>query len=377
MKRKSVIITVRQWVVPVILVCAALACDARAEAPTFTLEPIVRGLQRPVDLTHDGTDRLFIVEQPGYVRLYENGQLRRPAYLDISDVVYDSGECGLLGIAFHPDFAKNGYFYVNYTTRKPRLRTIIAEFHADPGAVKVDRATERVILSIDQPYGNHNGGQIRFGPDGYLYIGMGDGGSGGDPQNHAQNPASLLGKMLRIDVNDRDPYGVPEDNPFVEDNRYAPEIWATGLRNPWRFSFDRETRLMYAGDVGQNKWEEIDIITRGGNYGWRYFEGTHDHRRGKNEPETIPPIKEYGRELGISVTGGFVYRGKEVPALVGWYLYADFQSGRIWGLKYEDGRVVDETQFMKRNIQVSSFGEGREGELYVIDHGGEVFRITR
>lgn len=371
-----------------LLLCAASARSAEAP-PKVRLEPVIKGLQEPVHLTHDGTDRLFICEQAGRIRLLEDGALRPEAYLDIVKQVTSGGECGLLSVAFHPKFAENGYLYVNYTTKAPRLRTVISEFTADPKAAKVDPATERVILTIDQPYSNHNGGCIVFGPDGMLYIGMGDGGSANDPQNRAQNPRELLGKMLRIDVTPRQGYAVPKDNPFVGNSAYRPEIWATGMRNPWRFSFDAKTKDLWCGDVGQNLWEEIDILEKGGNYGWNIREGNHPFtRKGAPLPKPpegeklIDPVKEYDRQAGQSVTGGHVYRGRKYPVLDGWYFYGDYASGRIWGLKRDGENVTGDGEFDVaiegggvRRVQPSSFGEDRAGELYLVHHGGAVYRI--
>ena len=242
--------------------------DAPATAPAIKLERVQRGLEHPLFLTHDGTSRVFICEQPGRVRLMENGQLQKAPYLDLTKQCVSDGECGLLSIAFHPQFAKNGLLYVYYTDRRPQLKVIISEFHADSKAGSVDVASERKLLDYDKPFPNHNGGGLAFGPDGYLYIGTGDGGLHDDPHANAQNPQSLMGKFLRIDVNGRgprgEPYAVPKDNPFVKNGNFFAEIWALGMRNPWRWSFDRETGELYAGDVGQNQWEEIDLIVKGG-----------------------------------------------------------------------------------------------------------------
>ncbi|MGH7213879.1 MAG: PQQ-dependent sugar dehydrogenase [Tepidisphaeraceae bacterium] len=357
---------------------------ASADAPTIRLEPFIRGLERPVYLTHDGTSRLFIVEQPGRIRLVVDGQLQIQPYLDIVKKVESQGECGLLSVAFHPDFQTNGLFYVNYTTRQPKLVTIISEFHADPKAAVAELASERVLLKIDQPWPNHNGGHNLFGPDGFLYIGMGDGGSANDPRNAAQDPSTLLGKVLRIDVDQRSaarPYGIPDDNPFISHKGYRPEIWTLGMRNPWRICFDPATKLCYTGDVGQNAWEEIDVLTRGGNYGWRMREGFHPTPRVNRTNETnrnwIDPIKEYGRDLGISITGGYVYRGKLNPRWDGWYFYADYGSGRIWALKYDPEQgLVGDAQVHKMRGQPASFGEDFDRELYVCEHNGTVFKMV-
>lgn len=371
---------------------AAAACSEspaaeRGTMPALRLETVVQGMEKPIEVVHDGK-RNFIIEQPGRLRLWRSAGVEKTPYLDITDRVEHQGELGFLGVAFHPEFATNGYFYVNYTTRQngPR-RTVISEFHVDPQATTVDPATERIVLEIEQPYGNHNGGSIQFGSDGMLYIGMGDGGSRNDPENRAQNPQELLGKILRIDVNNRQPYGIPADNPFVNDSRFKPEIWALGIRNAWRLGFDRETGTLFIGDVGQNKWEEVDVIVGGGNYGWRIREGTHPFRPNE-KPATTPliePLVDYGRHLGISVTGGNVYRGKRFPQLQGIYLYGDYGSGRFWGLRYEDGKMVANEELeitwaaqpTLNRVQPSGFGEDVDGEVYVCDHGrGNVYRVV-
>ncbi len=256
-----------------VVACADAAPVPAGAAPRIRLQTVVKGLSSPVDIVSDGSlDRMYVVEQPGRLRLLVKGRMESTPYLNISDRVTHQGECGFLGVAFHPQFAANGYFYVKYTTGSTGakdLRTVVSEFHVDlyanPNAKVVNPKNERIIIEIPQPYNNHNGGQVMFGPDGMLYIGMGDGGSGGDPQNRAQNPQELLGKILRIDPNPRDGYAVPKDNPFVADKRFRPEIWALGLRNPWRFSFDRKTGVCYTGDVGQNLYEEVHVIDKGGN----------------------------------------------------------------------------------------------------------------
>ncbi len=357
-------------------ICGAGVCSAENPVPKIRIEPLVQGLQNPLYLTHDGTERIFIVEQVGRIRLFEDGLLQKVPYLDITSRVLSGGECGLLGLAFHPKFSENGYLYVNYTSRRGRITTIISEFRADPKSSRVDPSSERIILTFPQPYSNHNGGQLEFGPDGMLYIGTGDGGSAGDPHNNGQKTSSLLGKILRINVNTRSGYTIPPDNPFVKRSGYRAEVWALGLRNPWRFSFDRETGICYCADVGQNLWEEIDIIEKGGNYGWRFREGAHPFSRDRNPPaDLIDPIKEYHHDLGLSITGGYVYRGKSIPSLVGWYIYGDYSSGRIWGLKYENSKLTADAQMLHSRTQPASFGEGVAGELYLCDHNGTVYRI--
>ena len=243
---------------------------------TITLDDVVGGLTNPVYLTHagDGSGRLFVVEQAGKIRIVQDGSLLSIPFLDIQNRVTSGGEMGLLSVAFHPSYKSNRRFFVNYTDRRPNLKTIVAEYQASAAKPNIAGTTEKVVLTIDQPYDNHNGGQLQFGPDGYLYIGMGDGGSGGDPQGNGQNKNALLGKLLRIDVDRDSPYGVPAGNPFVGVSG-ADEIWALGLRNPWRFSFDRANGRLFAADVGQNLYEEVDIINRAGNYGWNVMEGAH------------------------------------------------------------------------------------------------------
>jgi glucose/arabinose dehydrogenase len=323
----------------------------------IALEPFVSNVEFPVDLQHDDTQRLYVVEQRGRIRAIVNGQLQSEPFLDIRDRVKFGGECGLLGLAFHPDFAGNGRCFVNYTTTKDQwpLTTRISEFHAG-------RTDEKVLLRFRQPWSNHNGGGLVFGPDGRLYIGTGDGGAAGDPLNSGQTRDSLLGKILRLDVN----------KPGA-----APEMYAYGLRNPWRFSFDPLTKLLYCADVGQDKWEEVNIIEAGKNYGWNIMEGTHNFKNGRSKSELVPPIKEYGHDLGLSITGGYVYRGKKIPALVGWYVYGDYDSGRIWGLRYENGKVTGDVELLKTKHKISSFGQDAEGELYVCSHyDGAVLKIV-
>ena len=355
-----------------VLLMTAVATADTADAVRIALEPVVtRGLSNPVFVTHaaDRRGRLFIVEQPGRIRIVANGTLATAPFLDISSRVLAGGERGLLGLAFHPDYARNGRYFVNYT-RRPDGATVIAEYRVSPDAA-VSAPDERVLLVIEQPYPNHNGGMIAFGADGFLYIGMGDGGAGGDPQNRAQNPQELLGKMLRIDVNRGSPYGIPPDNPFVSGGA-RPEIWALGLRNPWRFSFDRQTHDLWAADVGQHAWEEIDVIRRGRNYGWRLMEGSRCYNPRRCDPQGLePPVAEYANASGrCSITGGYVYRGAAVPRLAGLYVYADFCSGEIFALRGTTQSVLLDT-----TLAVSSFGEDEAGELYVVDHRGGVYRV--
>jgi glucose/arabinose dehydrogenase len=357
----------------VVLLLAAVAGGEAAGVIRIALEPVVEsGLGDPVFVTHAGdrSGRLFVIEQPGRIRIVANGTLAPAPFLDISSRVLSGGERGLLGLAFHPAYARNGRYFVNYT-RRPDHFTVIAEYRvsSDPN---VSERAERVVLVIEQPsYTNHKGGMIAFGADGFLYIGMGDGGSGGDPQNRAQNPQELLGKMLRIDVNRGSPYAIPPDNPFVGGGGRA-EIWALGLRNPWRFSFDRQTRELWAGDVGQGAWEEIDVIRRGGNYGWRIMEGAHCYDPPQCDRQGLElPVAEYAHDSGrCSVTGGYVYRGTAIPRLAGMYVYGDYCSGEIFGLRGATRRVLLDT-----NLRISSFGEDQAGEVYVVDYEGGVYRL--
>jgi glucose/arabinose dehydrogenase len=343
------------------------------------LQPLVTGLSAPVHLTHagDGSGRLFVVEQAGVVRIIRNGRLLPRPFLDIRRRVISGGEMGLLSVAFHPQYATNGRFFVNYTADGGSLRTVVAEYRVSSSDPNLADPAERVLLEIAQPFRNHNGGLNLFGPDGMLYIGMGDGGSGGDPLNNGQRLDTLLGKLLRIDVDGGRPYRVPPDNPFAGRAGTRPEIWAFGLRNPWRFSFDRATGRLFLADVGQNRWEEIDLIEKGGNYGWRIMEGAHcfDPPEGCVRAGLQMPIAEYPTSLGCAVTGGYVYRGSRIRHLVGRYLFADYCGGQLWSLRESGGRWVMET-LLTTELQISSFGEDQAGELYLVDHRGAVYRIV-
>jgi glucose/arabinose dehydrogenase len=359
---------------------AATPCvepPAESGFPPLTLQQVAQGLREPVHIAvaADGSGRLYVVEQAGVVRVVERGQVRTAPFLDIRGQVESGGEQGLLSIAFHPRYRDNGLFFVDYTARDATgLHTRVSRWRATTD--RADPKSETVLLRVGQPYSNHNGGQLAFGADGYLYIGMGDGGAANDPQGHAQNPASLLGKLLRIDV-DRtgaaQPYAVPPDNPFVTKKGYRPEIWALGLRNPWRFSFDARSGALWLADVGQDRVEEIDIIRKGGNYGWNVMEGdicTPAVNPRCDPSGFVPPIFTYRHPQGFSVTGGFVYRGTAIPGLCGAYLYADYVSKRLWALRTRDGRVVTQAELLRLPYAVSSFGEDEERELYLADHGG-------
>ncbi|MEO6758875.1 MAG: PQQ-dependent sugar dehydrogenase, partial [Saprospiraceae bacterium] len=348
----------------------------------------------PVDMTGagDGSNRLFIVDKSGKIRIFDQttNMLLPGIFLDISSLVLNNGERGLLGLAFHPNYANNGYFYVNYVHTGGTGTTTVSRFRnptpASNGPVSI--GTEQVLLSVPQPYSNHNGGDLNFGPDGFLYVGMGDGGDAGDPGNRAQNPQELLGKMLRIDVNGTSPgknYAIPADNPFVGVQTpvdYLDEIWAVGMRNPWRFSFDRQTGDLWIADVGQGLWEEVDFqaaASAGGeNYGWRCYEGDHTYVPTGCGPMSnyVSPIFEYTHNPstgGNSITGGFVYRGSLAPALQGWYICADYTSDNFW-LIHPDGSYYLQTNVPV--IDIVSFGEDDAGELYVSSYGGQIYRVT-
>lgn len=377
----------------VLLFFSAASASVRGQTGTppedrVRLELLSSELDDPVGLVHagDGSGRLFVVERPGRVRIVEAGGTLGPVFLDIAERVGSAGpEQGLLGLAFHPNFKGNGFFYVNYTDTGGNTK--ISRFVAPTGPGSVDPATERVILGLTQPAANHNGGQLAFGPDGYLYIGTGDGGGGGDPLGNGQNGQTLLGALLRLDADTALPYAVPADNPFVGNGAVRDEIWALGLRNPWRFSFDRVTGDLFVADVGQNAFEEVNFQPAsslgGENYGWAIMEGLHCFPSGttcQTEGLTLP-VHEYDHSQGCSVTGGYVYRGSEFPFMAGVYLFGDFCSGRIWGLFPGEGEargtVLELGQF---NILITSFGEDESGELYVLNQRnasgkGELYRL--
>lgn len=358
------------------------ACAAPAPTPAtgLSLERVAVGLSDPLYLTAPpGDARLFVVEQPGRIRIIRAGRLLPRPFLDLTQRVRSGGEQGLLSVAFHPRFAANGFFYVNYTDRRGDTRVERYAVSGDPD--RADPASARLVIMIEQPFANHNGGLVMFGPDGMLYVGMGDGGSGGDPYGHGQNRATLLGKMLRLDVDRGDPYALPPDNPFVGRPGMRGEVWAYGLRNPWRFCFDPPAGLLYIADVGQNAWEEIDVTRadQGGlDYGWNVMEGDHCYRsRNCDRTGRVVPTVEYSHGDGCSITGGFVYRGRRMPDLVGHYFYADYCSGWIRSFKYEGGTVSAHREW--RGIaagQVTSFGLDAAGEMYVCASDGTVHRLA-
>jgi glucose/arabinose dehydrogenase len=349
------------------------------DASRYRWAPVVSGFNHPLDVEfpQDGTGRMFVVEQVGRIREFENGQLRPSPFLDITDRIgSDSSERGLLGLAFHPHFKDNGLFYVNYTDVNGN--TVIARFQA--GGDSADPASEKDLIHVTQPFANHNGGEMAFGPDGYLYIGLGDGGSQGDPFGNGQNKDTLLGKILRIDVDHGDPYAIPADNPFVNGGGRA-EIWAYGLRNPWRFSFDRASGDVYIADVGQNLWEEIDVESSklaGLNYGWNYFEGLHPYQgQPPSGVQFTAPVVNYNHSVGgCAVTGGYVYRGA-LPEWQGVYLYGDYCTGYVWGLLHTASGWGSQMLF-QTGANISSFGQDAAGEIYLVGYAnGVIYRLSQ
>jgi glucose/arabinose dehydrogenase len=373
------------------MVCAAPRDEAR-EAPaapaertsnavTLAVEQVASGLDQPVYLTApEGDARLFIVEQAGRVRIVENGTVLRKPFLDIVSKVRSGGEQGLLSVAFHPLYRSNGFLFVNYTDKKGDTRIERYTISADKNAV--DAASAKLILSIDQRYSNHQGGLNLFGPDGMLYIGMGDGGSQGDPHGNGQNPNSLLAKLLRINVDRGDPYTIPAANPYAKGGGRG-EVWAIGLRNPWRFAFDRVSGLLYIADVGGSRFEEIDVVpasTAGVNYGWNVMEGPSCQRTlGCNQPGLQRPAVSYPHEGSVcSVIGGFVYRGQKIPEIQGQYFYSDYCDSWLRSFAFADGKVTDQHEWpVGRLGSVTSFGEDSQGELYITTSSGRVYRIIK
>lgn len=347
----------------------------------YSWELVIGEIRRPLLVTHagDGTGRLFVVGQDGLIQVLQNGAVLDDPFLDITERVGSTGnEQGLLGLAFHPDYEQNGSFYVNYTDTAGN--TVIARYQVSGDPNVADAASEQILLQVDQPYENHNGGHLEFGPDGYLYIGLGDGGSQGDPSGNGQSLETYLGKLLRIDVDSASPYAIPPDNPFGRGGGLG-EIWAYGLRNPWRFSFDRTTGDLYVADVGQGEWEEVNFlpggIVGGTNFGWNYFEGSHPYQGTPPDGMTfVGPVAQYAHSVGgCAVTGGYVYRGAALPAWQGVYFYGDFCSGDIWGLLQNpngewESRLLYDTDFL-----ITSFGLDEAGELYVLDRSGGLYQL--
>ena len=391
------LLSVRRVLLPLaafVLLVAALpvfAQDApqQPSANSIAFETVVSGLVRPLFVTHagDGSGRLFLVEQGGKIWVIENDVKLDTPFLDVSalisaDATSPTGytEQGLLGLAFHPNYAENGLFFINYTDRSGD--TVVARYQVSSDPNAADPASAATIFTADQPYSNHNGGHLAFGPDGYLYIGLGDGGSQGDPEDNAQNLSRILGKILRIDVDaENGTYSVPEDNPFVGVSGALPEVWAYGLRNPWRFSFDRETDDLWIGDVGGSAWEEINFQPAnwpgGANYGWNRVEGMHPTGSGNPPADLIMPVAEYSHQYGISITGGYVYRGAAIPALQGVYLFGDFGSGLIWSIVPDGSGGFDSQLFLTgTGLSISSFGEDESGELYIVNYNGNLLRVV-
>lgn len=349
----------------------------------YTWQPVVSGLDFPIGLANagDGSGRLFVIEKKGLIRFVQNGTLAATPFLDIQDRVGSRGsEQGLLGLVFHPHYNQNGYFFVNYTDLKGN--TVIARYKVstdDPN--RADPRSEARLIYIPQPYPNHNGGAMAFGPDGYLYLGLGDGGAEGDPLGNGQSLNTLLGKILRVDINSIENIAIPSDNPFQ--NTKVPEVWAYGLRNPWRFSFDRKTGDFYIGDVGQNLWEEIDFVpagSKGGqNFGWSYYEGFHPYSS-QTPPagvKFVAPVAEYGHDQGCAVTGGVVYRGQALPAWQGVYLFGDYCSGNIWGLHVNAQGNWEKSLLYQNIARITSFGEDEHGEVFLTDQAGAIFNLTK
>jgi quinoprotein glucose dehydrogenase len=402
------------------LLCLAVAAPAQ-DLPQIQLQPVFPRLtgERPVWISEapDGSGRMFVVYQTGKILVVKKGSDGGDAkeFFNIEDRDPKAGgenECGLLSLAFHPGFATNQLFYVYYNQKNENrnsrplnfpIRSVISEFKvSETNADLADLKSERVILEVPQPFGNHKGGELAFGPDGYLYLGLGDGGNGGDPFGSGQSTETLLAKMLRIDVNSRATvregnrsrelqYGIPSDNPFVDEAHARHEIFAYGLRNPWRYSFDRQTGDLWIGDVGQDLWEEVDLGVKGGNYGWSVREGAHHFKPGPEGAQYIEPVMEYTHRenlrsqgmypdhtVGLCVIGGYVYRGKKFPALDGVYVYGDYNLGTIWGFRYDrDAHKVTahgSLLFQKKNI--TSFAEDADGEIYALTQDGQIYTVT-
>lgn len=355
---------------------------ADLDSLTVELQEVTGGLDTPTKVVsaYDGSGRLFVVEKGGTISIVQNGDVLADPFLDITDRVGSGGaEQGLLGLAFHPDFPRTNLLFFNYTDKDGN--TVVSRFTVDADAASVDPTSEAVILTQEQPAANHNGGNLLFGPDGYLYIGMGDGGGGGDRYGNAQNGETLLGALLRIDIDNGEPYSIPANNPFVNDDSVRDEIWAMGLRNPWRYSFDRETGDLYIADVGQNQFEEVNVqpadSAGGENYGWPIMEASHCYEAEDCDQTGLAlPVTEYPHDDGCSITGGAVYRGQEFPQMAGVYFFSDYCSGMLWGLTHSDGewqtRLLLETGY-----KVSSFGQDEAGELYLIDmSSGTLYHLT-
>jgi glucose/arabinose dehydrogenase len=362
----------------------AVPSEPAGDLPSLALEEVAGGLDSPINITVTPDGWLLVNERGGRVVAVDPESGATEVTLDISDRVLGHDEQGLLGLALHPDWPDDPRAYAHYSARDGNGDTVLSEFRVtdEPLPPILDPSTERVLLTLDQPYPNHNGGQLAFGPDGFLYLGLGDGGSGGDPHGNGQNPDVLLGKILRLDVDAADgPYGIPADNPFA-DGGGAPEAFLVGLRNPWRFSFDRETGLLWIGDVGQDTAEEVDridpVADAGANLGWNAMEASLCFAQPDCSTEGLTlPVVEYRHDLGCSVTGGYVYRGDAIEGLDGWYLFSDICTGTIFGVPAATEGVIGPRTLLDTELAVSSFGEGPDGELYVADlEGGAIYRIV-
>jgi glucose/arabinose dehydrogenase len=373
---------------PAVIAGGVSAQNATPSDPTkaqFKLVEVLTGLDQPVQLVDpdDGSQRLFIVEKTGLVLIYQNKQVIDTPFLDISGLVSGGSEQGLLSLAFHPDFKSNGTFYIDYTDVNGDSNIVRYHVSADDPNVADANSAEQ-ILFVDQPFENHNGGLVMFGPDGYLYIGFGDGGSQGDPNGNGQNLSEPLASILRIDVDHTEgdeAYAIPKDNPFVDDPNAAPEVWDYGLRNPWRFSFDRKTKDLYIADVGGSVYEEIDVEpagTGGFNYGWVIMEGPECYGGGSDcsQDGLTLPVAQYTHDFGCSVTGGYVYRGDNQESLVGLYFFADYCSGLLWALGKNSAGDWIMSDPVETGLAISSFGEDRNGEIYATDLNGGLYRLV-
>jgi hypothetical protein len=375
--------------VGVVLSCAGATSPLPGPGPgpgpsdSARLHLVTAQLASPLYLTAPPGDtaRLFVVEQGGRIRVLVHDTLLPRAFLDVSGHITAGGEQGLLSAAFHPDFARNGRVYVYFTDRGGDTRVVRYLVSADPNVA--DSTSGDTVLAVAQPFANHNGGLLLFGPDGKLYVGLGDGGSGGDPQGNGQSLTTLLGKVLRLDVDGASGYAIPPDNPFVGQSGARAEIWLYGLRNPWRFSFDRVTRDLYVADVGQGAWEEVNVLPAsspgGANYGWNVMEGDHCYAAAScNRAGLVPPVSEYSHAEGCSVTGGYVYRAGRVTTLEGRYLYGDFCAGWVRSFRYSGGRALDATEWPALAVSggLSSFGEDARGDVYVTSLSGSLYRIV-
>jgi len=374
--------------VPMLLaVAGVLACGKAAAQPPLKSSNAIQavavadGFDHPLYLcSAPGSARIFVVEQPGRIRWIENGRPSKRVFLDLTSRVSNGGERGQLGLAFHPAYATNGFLYVNYTDRNGDTR--VERYTARADRDSVVPVTAKQILFVKQPFANHNGGMITFGPDGMLYVGMGDGGAGGDPFGNGQNVKALLGKLLRLDVDHGDPYAIPSGNPYKDrPNDGRPEIWATGLRNPWRYSFDFTARLLIIGDVGQNKYEEMDVVDAaraGANYGWNIREGAHGYGFPRAGPANrVEPAAEYAHADGCSITCGYAYRGRAMPQLAGTIFYSDYCNGWLRSFRWQGGRATEPTEWIVGHLgSVTSFGEDSERELYVVTYEGKILRLA-